>query len=503
MSSALLLLATPGATPVLWPGFAWVGFAPWFALLPRLGWGTALLSGLVLGLGYTIPGHWDAFATAIAAASGESPLRDVYLFLLFLSLALPFMLFGWLDATLLRPWQSSKWQRPLLRSALLASLIVGIWSPFPYTPTLLIVEQTQLLQIVDIAGEVIPLWLLLWSSAWLAEVLAAPAQWRRHRVALFPLLLLAVACLVYGDRRIDTLEAREHSGDGVSLRAMPLQLDLPNHASVRTMLSDRSGAATSAMELSRVGLQAPPQCELAIWPEVPIPLERVDALCQRGTELARRLGVPLLLQCSRVSGDRFQVTAELFSPGTSTPLVHAKSALVPLYEQPLLAPGHTETGAGGSVFAFPGGRGLVPTLCYELHSRDHLRAAAMNGGNIIVHMASFTAFERHPVDEIDLAMARIRAIEFRMPIVRSANRGAVGWIDAGGRPRQLSQRLGTANRCVKIFSPADGPSVFARIAPIAPWLPGAMALIWVLLARWRGRIGARSGSAFDQTRSDR
>ncbi len=493
MSSVLLALATPGVAPVPQPMLAWIAFAPWFAMLPRIRLTSALVSALALGLGYTIPGHWEAFGVAIAAAPGAAAHRDLFLVLLFASFAVPFMLFAWLDAALMRKARMPTWLRPLLQSAILASLIAGMWAPFPYTPTLLIVPQTVMLQIAGIGGEVLPLWLLLWSSAWLGGLVAAPRQWPTHRAGGLLLATIACACLGYGAWKIDTLDAQEAAGDGVTLQALPLQLDLPDHASIRTMLSDRAGHTGSALELSRDGLREQPRCEIAVWPEVPIPLDRVGALCVRGPQIASGLEAAVLMQCSRVVADRFQVTAALFEPGDAEPRIHAKSSLVPLYERPLLSSGYVEPGAGGSIFDFGAGRRLVPTLCYELHSRDHLRDASLQGGNIIIHMASFTPFERHVVDEIDLAMARIRAIEFRMPIVRSANRGAAGWIDAAGRTRTLSGRSGTSNQCVTVVAPADGPSPFAHVAPGAPWVPGGLALL--LAVRLRARAGRSAPTA--------
>lgn len=496
LSALLLVLATPAATPHPWPMLAWIGFAPWFATLSRLGTPGALLSALVLGLGYTIPGHWEAFGAAVSASTGESVRRELFLALLFGSLAVPLLVFAWIHAALLRRWELRPWLRPMLESALLASLIVGIWAPFPYTPTLLIVDQSAVLQAADIGGEALPLWLLLWSSAWLGQLLGAPGRWRDRCSGALLLAAAAAACLGYGLWRIEVLESQERSGSGVRLQAMPLQLDLPNYASPRTMLSNRAGLSASALELSREGLLAAPQCELAVWPEVPIAVERVGALCQRGPHVAATLDTPVLMQCSRQMGESHQVTAELFTPGKASPLSHAKSSLVPLYERPVLAAGKVEPGIGGSVFDLGAGRHLVPTLCYELHSRDHLRRASLQGGNIVIHMASFTPFQRHAVDEIDLAMSRLRAIEFRMPIVRSANRGAAGWIDAAGRPRALSERLGTSNRCVGVFAPAGGPTLFARFSTLAPWLPASLTLLLALwLRRREQRIGEPTADA--------
>jgi apolipoprotein N-acyltransferase len=106
------------------------------------------------------------------------------------------------------------------------------------------------------------------------------------------------------------------------------------------------------------------------------------------------------------------------------------------------------------------------------------------GGNIVVHMASFAAFARHPIDIWDQGMARLRAVEFGVPIVRATNRGPVGWIDALGRERSVSARFGQQAQCESVWSPAGTPVLHARLAPIAAWLPALM----LLLATAAGRL---------------
>jgi apolipoprotein N-acyltransferase len=151
-----------------------------------------------------------------------------------------------------------------------------------------------------------------------------------------------------------------------------------------------------------------------------------------------------------------------------------------------------QRGTPGTVFELDSTRKMLPTLCYELHSRAHLRRGVLDGAQFVLHMASFTPFERHPIDVWDQAMAQLRAVEFGVPIVRSANRGPAGWIDAGGRIRSSSARLGRHAECVAVWSPAAGPTVYTHLAPAGSVLPVVLGLLMMLMGAMRPGAAARS-----------
>jgi len=473
-SSILIALAAPGVGEH--PLLAWVAFAPWLASLRNLSPLTAAVSGLLMGLAYIVPGRWDTFAAAVQAAGYFGVWRELYTLLFFASYALPFALFGLLDSRLQSWAQGSLQVAALLRAGVLASLVCGLWSPFPYTPVSAIVDSTALLQLASLGGEPLLLLLLLWPSA-LLGLIHARSSLRRTGLAIVPFALVLLAVAGYGHWRIAVMDQAEASGQGIRLSALPLQLDLPAHPAPMLLTRDRTGASLSALELSRSGLQRAPHCELVVWPETPLDAAPSAQVCARAQAMAHSLGRPLLMQCVRALGTRLQLTAELTLPGASSPAVHGKSSLVPMYEQPLWGAGRFSAGQPGTVMALDAQRKLIPTLCYELHAREHLRAGVLAGGNLIVHMASFTPFDRHPIDVWDQGMARLRAVEFGLPIVRAANRAPVGWIDANGRLRHVSARFGRQAECVSAWSPASGPTTYARLPAFAAWLPALSTLL--------------------------
>ena len=481
VSAGLIALAAPGIGN--YPLLAWVAFAPWLASLSRLAPAAGAVSGLSMGMAYIVPGHWSTFNAAIEAAGYQGDQLVAYTLLFFLVFALPFALFGGLDRCLQRIAGGALQRVALMRAAVLASLICGIWSPFAYTPASMIVEHAPMLQLAAIGGEPLLLCVLLWPSALLAGLLQSRMPVRQCALAMMPIGLSMLAFAAYGYWRINAMDQAEANGAGIRLSAMPLQLDLPARASPIMLTRDRAHSTLSALELSRDGLQRAPHCELVVWPETPLQSVHQERLCAAGPQLANKLGVPLMMQCQRRNGAHNQLTAEWLRPGQRDTPFHAKSSLVLLYEKPLWGEGRYSAGAPGKVFTLDEQRRLIPTICYELHSRAHLRAGVLAGGNIVVHMASFAAFARHPIDIWDQGMARLRAVEFGAPIVRATNRGPTGWIDALGRERSLSARFGQQAQCLSVWSSAGTPVLHARLAPIAAWLPALMILLLTLVSR--------------------
>jgi apolipoprotein N-acyltransferase len=484
--SAVAVYTAASSTPAL-PWLIWVAFAPWLACLPALRTPAAMVSGLLMGLAWVIPVQWPTFAAAVVSAGTVDHLQFATTLAFFLTYALPFALFAGIDGPLRRRWPLGPVLNALRQAALLASLICLCWAPFPYTPAVGLVAWPSMLQLAPFGGEPLLLTLLLWPSAVLASIWNSALRWPQR---LQPALMVGATLLavqLFGSWRMAAMDRAEAAGEGLRLSALPLQLDLPMMVSPVALTRDRPGTPMSALELSRDGLARSPRCELLVWPETPVSIADSQSVCARGRSFADSLGLPLLMQCYRPAGEQVQVSAEFLRPGTERVQWHGKSSLVPYYEEPLTGSGPSTPGAPGSVFALDDRRRLIPTLCYELHARPHLRAAALAGGNIIVHMASFTPFARHPIDVWDQAMARLRAVEFGMPILRAANRAPVGWIDANGRERALSARFGRHAECLDLWSPAAAPTLYARLSPVAAGLPGALMLLLTVIVRRRRR----------------
>jgi len=274
---------------------------------------------------------------------------------------------------------------------------------------------------------------------------------------------------------------------------MALQFQLSRHSAVSDMTANRSGKNHSAVEQTRNALRADPSCSLAVWPETPLTESRTEFACRRAPVLLGSHGVPLLMQCR---GEQGSVVARVYRPAAQGPLEHTKSALVPVYETTLWR-GMRGLGDGppGTVMSVADGLEVIPAICYEMHSRPHLAAASIAGGNVIAQMSNFTSFGGHVAERYDLAMSRILAVSYRTPVVRSVNGDTAGWIDAAGRLQRLAPEGGPAAQCRPVALPNLGPTLFARLGAWMAWMPGLLsASLLVLCGRWQLRKPRRTGA---------
>jgi apolipoprotein N-acyltransferase len=78
------------------------------------------------------------------------------------------------------------------------------------------------------------------------------------------------------------------------------------------------------------------------------------------------------------------------------------------------------------------GIALVPAICYESVFGEHVAAHVRNGGNLITIMTNDAWWDDTPGYRQHLSFARIRAIETRRAVARSANTGISGFVDQRG-----------------------------------------------------------------------
>lgn len=79
------------------------------------------------------------------------------------------------------------------------------------------------------------------------------------------------------------------------------------------------------------------------------------------------------------------------------------------------------------------GIAVVPAICYESVFGEHVAAHVRNGGNLIAVMTNDAWWSDTPGYHQHLSFARIRAIETRRAVARSANTGISGFVDQRGQ----------------------------------------------------------------------
>jgi apolipoprotein N-acyltransferase len=303
---------------------------------------------------------------------------------------------------------------------------------------------------------------------------------------------LLVAVAAFGGLRLAM-------ADGIAAEGPRLRIVQPNIPQIDKWKQDkRDTNLLRHIELSQApgfsGLDA------VVWPETaasfPINLDH-----QR-RQLAARAAPPngvLLTGAPRMSPqgeDPFQVWNSLVAvaPDGTTLDTYDKMHLVPFGEYvplrgilPLekITAGSTDFsfGTGPRLMSLPGLPPAGPLICYEVIFpgqivRDHANRPAwlLNVTNDGWYGISAGPYQHW-------ATARLRAVEEGLPLVRAANTGISGVVDAYGRIVAY-QPLGTAGTVDAALPPPLPPTVYARAGNLAP-LAGSAFL--ALCALWLNR----------------
>ncbi len=243
---------------------------------------------------------------------------------------------------------------------------------------------------------------------------------------------------------------------------------------------------------------------LIVWPETMVPgalllqPNRYARLCL----CVRRWGAPLLLGSEHRHRCLPYNSALLLDPHNC--LVrkrYDKMVLVPVGEyipaQSLLPffvylvlqmmpyePEDIQAGDKMTLFEVDGRRIYVP-ICFELSFDDLVREALDKGADLVVNISNDAWFEDSA--ELDLAVAQgvLRAIEFRVPVIRCVNAGISCYISPSGRFKLLADKEGCTKQIEGVMwvepEKMGGTTLARFLAEPAGWVLLIAPLVaWVL-----------------------
>jgi len=308
-------------------------------------------------------------------------------------------------------------------------LLTGFpWGALGYSQ----IEHLWLAQSADLFGVYGLTALLVFSNAVLAE--ATGMWWRERRLPRLAPVLLAVAFVAnagYGFWRLS---------DDPDPRRATLRVSLVQGNIDQSVKWDPSWQAKTVgryLDLSRQGVEE--AAELVIWPEsaTPFYFQEGRELTQRVVEFARNEGVFLLFGSpayrSEGSGIALLNSAFLLSQQGEVLGRSDKVHLVPFGEYvPLkqVLPFVSKLVVGVGDFS-PGtlsplvidGHQLGVLVCYEGIFPELSRSLVNRGADLLVNITNDAWYGRSSAPYQHLAMARMRAIENRVWLVRAANTG--------------------------------------------------------------------------------
>ncbi len=250
-------------------------------------------------------------------------------------------------------------------------------------------------------------------------------------------------------------------------------------------------------DLSR--LAASEDAELIIWPETAIPEYVLQKKTYREliTSFVDSIGVPVLagIPFYKVVGPDeyiFFNSAVMVEPGKEEFDVYHKIHLVPVSEKiPFsgrfkilkeirLGQADWSPGKEQVIFDLDGFK-FGSVICFESVFPDYCRRFALNEAQFLVVITNDMWFGRTSLPEQHAMMSVFRAIENRIPVVRSANTGISMAIDKWGKIKAKSKIFIPQYLIVDIV-PENSTSLYGRIGDVIPWTASILTLMTLSVA---------------------
>lgn len=444
------------------PALAWVATAPLLAAArsagrPRAALRLGLVAGAVMmALGYP-------WMIGLLATFAELDLwLCVLLFAAFCAwTAVPFALWAALVAGTAerRAW-------PLWAALTLPGLWWSWPAVFPFTPLLGLGQAPAFIQAAELGGAALIEALAALCSAAAVAALSVRGRARAGWGALA--LAIPALCFVLGSWRISAIDARP-------ARTVRFGLVQPN---IPLLWSDRQAKLE---RLRGPSAEAAAQgAEVIVWPENLYPWQ-VPRQLRRDFEdddrILLRHALPTIVGAGSSEDEaEFGYNSAFLLAGEGEVLArYDKVLLVPLGEEiPLVDPtwakaqipamAHNLAGPGPGRFAVPTAGGplsLGPLICYEDVFAGYARAVAGQPGGVeaFVNLTNDTWFGASAEPWQHLALAQLRSVEHRIPMVRAVNSGPSAVIDRAGRIAAA-----TALRPARLDAPAPPEVLVAEAA---------------------------------------
>ena len=255
----------------------------------------------------------------------------------------------------------------------------------------------------------------------------------------------------------------------------------------------------------RLTLEAMPEGpDMIVWPETAVPFifgydedltEEILAF-QKGLETHLLFG-SILLNRTKPGESSYTNSAVLLSPKGDVASVYDKMHLVPYGEYvPFrdLIPFARRLTAGIGDF-MPGEEHLVMNtpfarignlICYEIIFPGQVRSFVEKGADVLVTITNDAWFGRTSAPYQHFAIAVFRAIENRVPVIRSANTGISGFIDSRGRISKTSDIFVEAVLNEKITA-GSWRSLYTEYGDVFAYLCFGGAILLVIMNITRGR----------------
>lgn len=218
-----------------------------------------------------------------------------------------------------------------------------------------------------------------------------------------------------------------------------------------------------------------PKPDLIVWPETAVPnlLQNADPALEIIAKAAA--GTPVVLGIQRADQGRYYNSLVTLDETGITDQLYDKHHLVPFGEYmpaaayfarfnilglAARAEAGYSAGPGPALIDFGDLGTALPLICYEAVFPQDVNGAPQRP-DMLLHITNDAWFGTRAGPQQHLQQARLRAIEQRLPLVRSANTGISAMIDPAGRIT-ASLPLGRAGFTDAVLPAPLPPSIYSR-----------------------------------------
>lgn len=377
-------------------------------------------------------------------------------------------------------WTMAEWARGLLFTGFPWNSIGLVWTATDAT-----------MQFAAVAGMYGLSFLTVLVAASPSVLARGPGRGRM----LLPAMSLAIVVLLWGGGAVRLRDAQTALVPGVLLRIVQ-----PNIEQAKKWHPDhRNQNLVTMMRLSTASAERP--VTHVIWPESAVPfVVSTDTVRRRAMASVIRNGGLLLTGAVRTTprGVRpFRIWNSLHVINRKAEIVatYDKFHLVPFGEYvPLrrwlgvtkLTAGRTDfsAGPGPRTLSLPGLPPFSPLICYEVIFPDRVRDLGSSpAARWLLNVTNDAWFGTSSGPYQHFAMARLRAVEQGLPLVRAANTGISGVTDAYGR---VTARLGLNEQgIIDVDLPRDtaGKTFFSRSGSWPVLIFSALSFLLIICGR--------------------
>lgn len=388
--------------------------------------------------------------------------------------ALPYGIFGLLCSAL--PW--NRLQGGILYpAACLSTTVVLFPSPMPVSLEHSLHAFPLAIQVLDLGGRPLLLFLLALGNWLVADLISRIREKRGTKSTVLGFVLLLTVVSTYGSFRLSQFDHYDVTNGMLSrIRIGVIQpnFPLPGH-------SGGGGIVTQhpLKTLTRLSEQLSADVEdidLIVWPEIPYRINCSDGAESRTglSATAVRLATPLLINCVQGEPDHGERNTALMLSSQSEIETYVKQRLFPFVEY---LPGEDQLPAlrrlmSGASRYVSGDRAVVFELnnawrvfspvCYEALFSSLVKEFVHNGGNIMVTQANDAWFGESNIGDFLIAASTLRAVSYRVPVVRVSNSGNSLGLQASGIRvnEQIAGSRPSQAKVFEVFVPSQRPPYY-------------------------------------------